>query len=177
MGLALVWPVVMGVGILFLPESPRWDYRYGNEDRAARTMAAMLHVPIDHPRIVQELSDIKSVEEAEKVAGAAKWHEFFTAPTMRKRVLVGMTLQMGQQMTGINYFFYFGVTLFSSAGIGNSYVTGVILGLVNVGATIVGLWVGERLGRRKALLAGALEMAIALFVSASNGYMFERIVC
>ena len=163
--IALIWPTVMGAGMMLLPESPRWDFRHGNVDRAARTMANMYSVSVDHPQIVDELRNFEEAEEAEKLSGPAKWYEVFTAPTMLKRVVVGMTLQAGQQLTGANYFFYYGNTLFASAGVGNSYVTAVILAVVNFLATFASLWICERFGRRKALMSGALEIAMSLLVS------------
>ncbi|KAF4626218.1 hypothetical protein G7Y89_g11943 [Cudoniella acicularis] len=47
----------------------------------------------------------------------------------------------GQQLTGANFFFYYGTTIFKSTGISNSYITSIILGTVNVVATIGGLWI------------------------------------
>lgn len=54
------------------------------------------------------------------------------------------TLQMFQQLTGANYFFYYGATVFKSVGISDSYVTQIILGAVNFGCTFIGLYIMER---------------------------------
>lgn len=55
-----------------------------------------------------------------------------------------MSLQCLQQLTGANYFFYYGATIFQSVGIDDSYVTQIILGSVNFGCTFGGLYVMER---------------------------------
>lgn len=55
-----------------------------------------------------------------------------------------MILQCFQQLTGANYFFYYGATIFQSVGIQDSYVTQIILGSVNFGCTFGGLYVMER---------------------------------
>ena len=62
----------------------------------------------------------------------------------RYRTLLVMTLQMFQQLTGANYFFYYGATVFQSVGIQDSFVTQIILGAVNFVCTFGGLYVMER---------------------------------
>lgn len=79
-------------------------------------------------------------------------------------------LQAGQQLTGANYFFYYGTTIFASVGLSNSYVTSIILGSVNVAATIVGLWLGLRYGRRNMLMIGAAVMCVCFLIFAFVGH-------
>lgn len=55
-----------------------------------------------------------------------------------------MALQALQQLTGANYFFYYGATVFQSVGLADSFVTQIILGTVNFVCTFGGLWVLER---------------------------------
>lgn len=55
-----------------------------------------------------------------------------------------MALQCLQQLTGANYFFYYGATVFTSVGIVDPFVTQIILGGVNVVCTFGGLYVLER---------------------------------
>jgi SP family sugar:H+ symporter-like MFS transporter len=58
----------------------------------------------------------------------------------------GMSLQSLQQLTGANYFFYYGATIFKSVGISDSFVTQIILGAVNFFCTFGGLYVMEKAG-------------------------------
>lgn len=62
------------------------------------------------------------------------------------RTLLGMALQTFQQLTGANYFFYYGATVFQSVGIQDSFVTQIILGAVNFICTFFGLYVMEKVG-------------------------------
>ena len=55
-----------------------------------------------------------------------------------------MVLQSFQQLTGANYFFYYGATIFSSVGLADSFITQIILGAVNFGCTLGGLYVMQR---------------------------------
>lgn len=158
MGIGFIWPVIMGTGMLFMRESPRWDYRHGNIDRARGTIARSYGTSKGHPDVQRELREIKEKLDAERAGGGKHpWYEIFTGPRMAYRILLGITLQALQQLTGAN-FFYYGTSIFASVGLPNSYVTSMILGGVNFGTTFPGLYIVERFGRRPSLIAGALWM-------------------
>jgi len=76
---------------------------------------------------------------------------------------------MFQQLTGANYFFYYGTTVFTGVGIKNPYVTAMILGGVNVGATFFGVWMARHCRRRESLYYGALWQFMCFMVFASVG--------
>jgi SP family sugar:H+ symporter-like MFS transporter len=171
MGVGFIWSFLMMVGILFLEESPRWEYRQGKVDSARRTIALSYGVTEDHPHVRTEIQEIETKLEAERAGGDHHpWYEIFTGPRMMYRTLLGITLQMLQQLTGANYFFYYGTTVFNSVGIKNSYVTSIILGGVNFGMTFPGLYIVEKYGRRPSLIYGALWMFMCFLVFASLGH-------
>lgn len=89
---------------------------------------------------------------------------------MAYRVALGVTLQMFQQLTGANYFFYYGTTIFKGVGINNSYVTQMILNGINFGVTFIGLYLIEHYGRRKSLIAGSIWMFVCFMIFASVGH-------
>lgn len=165
MGISLVWPSIMAIGVLFLDESPRWDYRHGNTERAERTIAKTYTVQPGHSLVSAEIQEIQTALNAETAAADVRWYDVFKAPTMLRRLAVGMTLQMLQQLTGINYFFSYATDLFMAAGVGDGYTTAVILGVVNFVATFAGLWIAGNVGHRKALICGGLWISLCLFVS------------
>lgn len=109
LGITFLWAIVLGVGIIFFPESPRYDYRHGRVDRAKRTMAKLYGVPENHRVIVHEVLEIEEQLEAEKGGhgGIYGWFEMFQAPRMPYRIALGVVLQALQQLTGANYFFYY----------------------------------------------------------------------
>jgi SP family sugar:H+ symporter-like MFS transporter len=77
---------------------------------------------------------------------------------------------MLQQLTGANFFFYYGTTIFAEVGLSDSFVTATILGAVNFVCTFAGLWVVENVGRRKALIFGGIWMFAMFMVFASVGH-------
>ncbi|CAG9974728.1 unnamed protein product, partial [Clonostachys byssicola] len=169
-GLTFGWAVVLGVGILFLPESPRYAISQGNVAEARKTIANLEGLDLMDSEVSGQITNIHDQLNAEsKSADGFKWTEIFTAPRMFYRTVLGITLMAGQQLTGINFFFYFGTTLFASTGISNSYTTMIILGSVNVFCTIIGLWIVQRWGRRSILITGAVWMTVCFLIYAFVG--------
>lgn len=160
-GLSFAWALILGVGMLFLPESPRYACARGRVDEARRTMSRLCGHPEDSDLVRQQIADIQSkIEEESRSATDFSFKEIFTGPRMMHRTILGIVLQAGQQLTGANFFFYFGTTVFAATGISNSYVTQIILGSVNVFCTVVGLWIIKRFGRRPILMIGAAWMMV-----------------
>jgi SP family sugar:H+ symporter-like MFS transporter len=169
LGITFLFAIVLGVGMIFFPESPRYEFRYGRVDSARATISKLYGVPENHQTITQEFHEIREQLEAEH-AKDKKWHEFFTDTRMFYRLILGMVLQSLQQLTGANYFFYYGTVIFKGAGLENSFITQVILGAVNFGTTFGGLYVVENFGRRKSLITGAFLMFVFFMVFASVGH-------
>ncbi|CAI4623107.1 AEL_collapsed_G0036950.mRNA.1.CDS.1 [Saccharomyces cerevisiae] len=76
---------------------------------------------------------------------------------------------MFQQLTGNNYFFYYGTIVFKSVGLKDSFQTSIVIGVVNFASTFFSLWTVENLGRRKCLLLGAATMMACMVIYASVG--------
>lgn len=74
-------------------------------------------------------------------------------------------MQMMQQLTGINFIFYFGTVFFTSLGtINNPFLITLITTLVNVCSTPISFWTVERFGRRTLLIVGATGMVVMQFI-------------
>ncbi|KAL5119606.1 hexose transporter hxt5 [Pleosporales sp. CAS-2024a] len=172
MGLTFVWAVILSVGILFFPETPRYQFRRGKMEDAKKTMTGVYGVGENHYSIQMELEEMKVKLEAEATMESPikEWINMWKAPKMAYRIAIGMGLQMFQQLTGANYFFYYGTTVFKGTGINNSFVTQMILNGINFGVTFYGLYIVEHYGRRKSLLAGSVWMFICFLIFASVGH-------
>jgi SP family sugar:H+ symporter-like MFS transporter len=170
MGIGYLFPMVLGFGILLFPETPRFHYSIGKIDHARTSIAKFHGVGENHKVVHQQMAELQEKLEAEESGGDHPWYEVFTGPRMFYRVLLGVAIQAFQQLSGANYFFYYGTTIFASVGISNSFVTQIILGAVNVVMTFPGLYMVEKWGRRKCLIAGALWMAVCFLIFASLGH-------
>ncbi|OKL57309.1 hypothetical protein UA08_07493 [Talaromyces atroroseus] len=170
MGIGFAWPLILGIGIIFLPESPRYAYRMGRVEESKRTMIKLYGVPENHRLVAEEIQDMKEKLDEEKTAGKASVFEIFTGPRMFYRTMLGIVLQSLQQLTGANFIFYYGNTIFASTGLNNSYETQIILTVVNFGVTLVGLYIVEHYGRRKSLIVGGLWMFVCFMIFSTVGH-------
>jgi SP family sugar:H+ symporter-like MFS transporter len=98
-GLGWVWTIVLGVGILFFPETPRYDYRHGQQERAKDTICKVYGANQSHWAVYTQIEEIESKLRAEDRLQTTPVQEFvgmFRAPRMAYRIALGMTLQMFQ---------------------------------------------------------------------------------
>ncbi|KAF7970911.1 hypothetical protein HWV62_22608 [Athelia sp. TMB] len=168
-GIGILWPLILGTGILFMPESPRWLAARDRMPEARAAVARTHGLPASHPVVRGVADEIHSNAKASRGLKGG-WAECFRVEGKALyRTLLGMALQSLQQLTGANYFFYYGATVFQAVGIQDSFVTQIILGAVNFVCTFGGLYVMERFGRRMPLIIGGLWQAAWLFVFAAAG--------
>ncbi len=100
-GLGFLWSLLLGAGILFLPESPRYAARKGRVDDARLTIAQLAGLNPDGPSVARQMAEIAATLDEEKQAGPdTKWYAFVTGPRMLYRIILGVVLQAGQQLTG-----------------------------------------------------------------------------
>lgn len=157
---------VLVVGILLLPETPRYYVKRGQYDLAARSLARLRSLEVNDPAVVVELSEIQAHHEFELSLGSTTYLDCFRPP-MLKRLLTGCGLQALQQLTGVNFIFYYGTSFFKSSGISNAFVISVIINVVSVCTTLPGLYMVEKWGRRLLLLYGAAGMAVCEIIVGS----------
>ena len=145
------------VGLFFVPESPRWLVEMGREPEALRVLAR-----VDDPRAAQaQLTRIREAiaEESGTVA------ELFV-PGIRRALLIGVVLAVVQQWSGINTVLFYGSLILKervghqsdSAAIGAN----VLIGGINFAATIVALWLIDKVGRKALLMFSAGSMGVCL---------------
>lgn len=177
-GLGIFFSVPLGIGILLVPESPRWLAGRQDWDGARMSIARLRGMKHDPNNVLVEtdISEMYKIIKEESSVGVGSWAECFTGkggsegiPKVVYRTILGMFLHFTQQWTGVNYFFYYGATIFQSAGVDDPIVTQLILGAVNVAMTFLGLYIVEKFGRRGPLFIGGAWQAVWLAVFAAIG--------
>jgi len=100
-GLSFLWALILGAGILVLPESPRYAYRKGREEEARKTIARLAGLDPTAVSVNRQIDDIRAKLDEEKAGAATRWYEIFTGPRMLYRTLLGITLQVSRARTGL----------------------------------------------------------------------------
>lgn len=168
LGLQFTWAVVLSLGLLVLPETPRYLIKRGQKDAAALSLSRLRRLDQLHPALLEELAEIQANHEYELALGPATYKDvIFGTPHLGRRTLTGCGLQMLQQLTGVNFIMYYGTTFFVGAGIQNAFLISLIINIVNTISTIPALFIIEAWGRRKVLIYGAVAMAICQLLIAS----------
>ncbi|KAF2002088.1 general substrate transporter [Amniculicola lignicola CBS 123094] len=169
-----LWAVILAGGIMFLPETPRYFVKNGEMEKATHSLSRLRSLPTDSQSIKDELAEIVANHEYELSLGGSGWKDIFqSAGRQRRRLLTGMGIMAGSQLTGINFIFYYGTVFFKNSGIENPFLIGLTTNLVNVVSTVPGLWLVEKWGRRPILLWGAIGMTVCEFVVAIVGVTTE----
>lgn len=179
-GIQFPWGVILGVGLMFLPDSPRYFVKRGRLDRATDSLSRLRGQPADSEYIQVELAEIVANEEYERqlipnTTWFGSWANCFkgslwTGKSNLRRTILGTSLQMMQQWTGVNFIFYYSTPFLQSTGaISNTFLISLIFTLVNVCSTPISFWTVERFGRRSILIIGAFGMLVCQFIVAIIG--------
>ncbi|MCJ1413819.1 hypothetical protein MMC32_000144 [Xylographa parallela] len=170
-----LWAIILSTGLFFLPESPRYFVKKGKLEKAAKALCSVRGQPMESEYIQDELAEIMANHEYEmqvipQTSYIGGWTNCFKGNITKgssnsRRTTVGILMQMMQQLTGINFIFYFGTVFFQSLGtISNPFLITLITSLVNTCSTPLSFWMIERFGRRSILIFGAMGMIVAQFI-------------
>ncbi|XP_048409650.1 proton myo-inositol cotransporter-like isoform X2 [Stegostoma tigrinum] len=168
LGLSAVPAVVQFVGFLFLPESPRWLVQKGKTQKARRVLSQIRGTQ----NIDEEYECIKSSieeEERETVGGGTVFWKMITYPPTRRALIVGCGLQLIQQLSGINTVMYYSATILQMSGVQDDTLAiwlAAVTAFTNFIFTLIGVWLVEKVGRRKLTLGSLTGTALSLMILA-----------
>jgi len=153
-------PVVFLIAMIFVPESPRHLLAKGKNAEASQALC-WFRKKTSSQEVEDDLKIIEtSVNDAK--AQKSKFSDLFISYNLRP-ALIMLGLMLFQQLSGINAVIFYTVDIFESAGSSlDSNVSSIIVGVVQVAATLLSVFVVDRLGRRVLLLVSDVVMCISL---------------
>jgi len=147
---------VLLIGMIFLPESPRWLARKGFRDRALENFRRLGR----GDEAETELAEVESALKEEQEGFGILFQ-----PGFRVAVLVGVGLAIFQQITGINTIIYYSPVILRMSGYSSAkaaILAAAIIGVANISITVVSIVLVDRLGRRFLLLLSTAGMGVSL---------------
>ncbi len=158
-GLGAVPSAFFLIGVLWLPESPRWLLSIGKTGKAEKILTR-----IGGEAYAKNVAATLRQADNAKRAGYADLFKKAVLPAL----FVGMGLAVFQQLCGINVVFNFTTTIFESIGFNqdDQLKQTIFIGIVNLLCTLLAMWQVDKLGRKPLMLFGAAGLAISYIISA-----------
>lgn len=163
LGMETLPAIVFFVGLFFVPKSPRWQIMAGNVEDGEKTFAEIMG--LDRAKI--QVKEVLQNLEAEKLKEKVSVKEIFQ-PYMRFVLLIGVTIAILQQITGINAVFFYAPVIFEQSGIGTdaSFMQAVFVGLINLLFTVFAILLIDKIGRKPLLIFGLTGIAFTMMLLA-----------
>ena len=158
-GLGMVPSAMFFLGVLWLPESPRWLIKAGKTIKAK----AVLQKIGNEEFATQSVSEIQS-----SLSTNTKQVKSVFEKSIRPAVVIGITIAVFQQLCGINVVFNYTSTIFESVGadLDRQLFETISIGIVNLLFTLVAMWQVDKLGRKPLMLVGSLGLSILYIILA-----------
>lgn len=145
--------------IFFIPESPRWLIVKGEESRASTIFNRIYN---NASVISFQINEVKSVLQSEE---RSDW-KLLLSPGIFRAVIIGAAIAILGQFMGVNAVLYYGPSIFETSGLssGDSLFYQSLIGLVNMGTTVLALLIIDKVGRKKLVYVGVTGMIISLIL-------------
>lgn len=158
-GIAAIPGVALAVGMLTVPNTPRWLVEHGREAEAKRVLTKLRHARSEAD-VETELAEIRQAATAQ----SGSRMRMLSGRDLRPLLTVGLGLAIFQQIVGVNTVIYYAPTILASTGLSNggAIAQTVFIGLSNVIFTVVAVMLLDRFGRRKFLLTGTIGLTVSL---------------
>lgn len=169
LAVAILPAIVLFVGMLFMPQSPRWLVSRGRISEALDVLKRIRSAS-DAQAEVKEIEQLAKHEQSARIRA---W-DLLGTRWIRILLLIGIGIGIVQQVSGVNSIMYYGTQILSRSGLGDqgALVANVLNGVVSVVATFFGLSLIGKLGRRRMLLTGLIGTTVSLLMLAVVSHLF-----
>ena len=163
LGIEALPAVVYFFALFSVPESPRW---LAMRNRASEAMEILTRVS-GSSAAEASLKGVQEGLDAEAEQEKGTIRELFM-PAMRLVLTIGIVIAILQQITGINSVFFYAPMIFEQSGIGTdaAFMQAVLVGIVNLVATIVAILLIDKIGRRPLMICGLVIIAGSMLLLA-----------
>lgn len=163
LGVEAIPAVIYFFALFLVPESPRWLVMRGKAAEALQILTCVS----GKAQAEEDLGAVQESLDAEAHLEKGSIKELFL-PAMRLVLTIGIVIAILQQITGINSVFFYAPMIFEQSGLGKdaSFMQAVLVGIVNLVATVVAIALIDKLGRRPLLISGLVIIASSMLLLA-----------
>lgn len=156
LGVMAVPSVIYAVMVLGVPESPRWLVTKKNDPARAKTILTLLGVRDPE-------AEIAAIHDNARSSSAAGPANFFS-PRNSRIIWLAFMIAFFNQFSGINFILYYAPEILARIGLAakDSLQNSMAIGGINLLFTLVGLYLIDRLGRKKLLIIGSVGYILSL---------------
>lgn len=159
LGIICIPAIVMLFCVFTIPKTPRWLMLKGREKEAE---GVLFKTRETESEVNKELAAIRERLKQEEGAKTTSVIAMLGKSYFAKIIILGILLQLLQQLTGINCVIYYSTIIFQKAGISNPSVATVVCGLVNMLTTLIAIFFCDKWGRKPIIYLGLSLMFITL---------------
>ena len=173
LGVMVVPSVLFLVFLMTVPETPRWLMAKGHEEKAIAISRRLCNTVEESDEQIQEIRD-----QLASAGSQATLSQFFTRRYF-KVIALAFFIAMFNQLSGINAILYYAPKVMKLAGgaavLGDAfpYIGSVIVGLMNLIATMAALTVIDKIGRRQLMIVGSIGYLVSLGFLAGMMFAYE----
>ncbi|OTA91483.1 hypothetical protein M434DRAFT_388524 [Hypoxylon sp. CO27-5] len=157
--------VLLCIGMLWLPESPRHLIAIDRLDEGMSILRKLHYNGSNEDWIQAEFSEIKMTIDAEKSNTAPGWMIMFKVPQWRRRLLLATLVQVFTQFTGINVIGYYQTIMYKALGFTGGKEL-LVAGIYNCVGPLANLFfitlLADRIGRKRPMIYGIIAITVAL---------------
>ena len=165
LGIEAIPALVYFICLSIVPESPRWLMMKGRAEEAT----VILKRALGEQNAEQEIQQINKSISLEHNQAKGVFMDLLK-PSMRLVMIVGISIAILQQITGINAVFFYAPMIFEQTGLGTdaSFLQAILVGITNVVFTLIAITLIDKIGRKSLLIAGVSGIIVCMFSLANQ---------
>ncbi|MBP7143389.1 MAG: sugar porter family MFS transporter [Opitutaceae bacterium] len=158
-GISAVPSLILFIGLLAMPESPRWLVQAGRPAEARTVLQRIGQGSRADTEIAAMQQSIMATQAAAMGMG-----RILSSPGLRRALVACCGLAVLVQLLGVNTIIYYAPTVLIKVGFAQkgAVVANLGIGATNVAMTVLALSLLDRVGRRRLLLIGSVLMTLAM---------------